>query len=309
MSSRVSAALLALLFSLSFTACGKGAIEESNAAGRLATLQEALKSNEYLRTPRGFYHRECIHAIDDGAKIDNSNPDETVITLKDGGKRKIKACGYPNFPSDGYAPVANGWIEAAQYTAPSRIEKMTARWTVPPIPAQSGSLIYLFPGIEPSSGSLILQPVLQYGYGAGGGGDYWAIESWYCGASCFHSDLRAVNAGDVLDGSMVSSNCTTKKGCNWNITTTDRTTGASTILNVGGVTQTFTWAFGGALEAYYLSSCTQYPQDPTTFTNLSVSGAKGRAFAPTWGTWKWPVDPACSYGVNLPGPSQVALTY
>ena len=48
----------------------------------------------------------------------------------------------------------------------------------PPDPAATGGLTYLFPGLSPKSGDVILQPVLQWGNGAAGGGKYGAGASW-----------------------------------------------------------------------------------------------------------------------------------
>jgi hypothetical protein len=82
---------------------------------------------------------------------------------------------------------------------------------MPPV-MESDQLIYLFNGLEPTSGYTILQPVLQWGLSPAGGGNYWAITNWYVSASgdYFCGSLITVNPGDTLQGVMqltsVSSN-------------------------------------------------------------------------------------------------------
>jgi hypothetical protein len=57
-------------------------------------------------------------------------------------------------------------------------------------------------GIQNST--MIYQPVLQWGPGsAAGGGNYWAVVSWYAdgqGGQAFYSNLVTVNPGDTLVG-------------------------------------------------------------------------------------------------------------
>src|ERR1035438_9024047 len=52
---------------------------------------------------------------------------------------------------------------------------------------------------------MIYQPVLQWGSSAAGGGNYWAVASWYAdgqGGQAFYSSLVRVNPGQVLVGVM-----------------------------------------------------------------------------------------------------------
>ena len=53
-----------------------------------------------------------------------------------------------------------------------------------------GQTIFLFNGIEPGDFSHILQPVLQWGPSAAGGGASWSVASWYVGGgNAFHTNL------------------------------------------------------------------------------------------------------------------------
>jgi hypothetical protein len=57
--------------------------------------------------------------------------------------------------------------------------------------------------MQSGSGAHIIQPVLQWGPSAAGGGNYWAITNWYAdgqgGAASFKPLIR-VNPGDVVQG-------------------------------------------------------------------------------------------------------------
>lgn len=65
-------------------------------------------------------------------------------------------------------------------TGSSPISSFATTWKVPAAPTTNHQqTIFLFNSIEPASGNAILQPVLQYGPSAAGGGSYWAVASWY----------------------------------------------------------------------------------------------------------------------------------
>lgn len=91
-------------------------------------------------------------------------------------------------------PDATGWVAYGYwyntYTYP--ISEYYASWTVPPAPASyTGQTVFLFNSIEPADGESILQPVIQYGPSAGGGGAYWAAASWF-GMLASVDELEAV---------------------------------------------------------------------------------------------------------------------
>jgi hypothetical protein len=90
------------------------------------------------------------------------------------------------------------------------INYFTTTWVVPPAPSSDdGQTVYLFNGLQPSTGTTwILQPVLQWGPSAEGGGAYWAIGNWYVpppnlGLTAQQTSLIQVNPGDELQGVMV----------------------------------------------------------------------------------------------------------
>ena len=65
---------------------------------------------------------------------------------------------------------------------------------MPSDPSTNGGVIFIFNGLEPTTENVIIQPVLQYGVSAAGGGNYWAIASWLVNTTNgYHSPLETVN--------------------------------------------------------------------------------------------------------------------
>jgi len=56
-------------------------------------------------------------------------------------------------------------------------------FTIPPPPSNPGDvLIYYWPGTEDEGMDDVTQPVLQYGNGPSGGGNFWVYQSWFVSA-------------------------------------------------------------------------------------------------------------------------------
>jgi hypothetical protein len=87
----------------------------------------------------------------------------------------------------------------------------------------------------------IIQPVLQWGPSAAGGGAYWAIASWYVGGSgAVYSALQTVAPGDSIFGNMT---LTDPKGEKWFINTVSKSTGKQSSITVKTPAKE-PWAFG-----------------------------------------------------------------
>jgi hypothetical protein len=100
--------------------------------------------------------------------------------------------------------LGSGWIVYGLWhndsTSPVSLFRTT--WTVPPPPQNPGDqTLLLFNGIQ--NADMILQPVLQWGDSALGGGKFWAAASWLAGhpGQVFHrsEQLVAVQPGQVLN--------------------------------------------------------------------------------------------------------------
>ncbi len=251
----------------------------------------------YVLTPHGYYHQSCVQELAD-----------------DDVSEALAPCAYPRLilRSDAAAAAAttNGWVEDADWTSPSPATKLTSTFGVPSAPSSSaGQVVFFFPGMEPSDGTIILQPVLQWGASAAGGGASWAIASWSCGPSCVHSKLTTVRAGDTIVGTITGSSCSSAGACSWKIVTADTTSGRSTTLNTRGDTESYVWLFGGVLEAYGVSACKQYPASgKESFASVDFYDAKGDLLAPSYASDLLGTSPSCSFHV-APSTNGAVLTF
>jgi hypothetical protein len=158
----------------------------------------------------------------------------------------------------------SGWITFASWTNMSSIpvSYFSTTWLVPPHPSShSGQTIFLFNGIENSQYNFILQPVLQWGLSAAGGGNYWSIASWYVGGQdgpAFHTELIRVNPGTRLTGIMAlteSTNSSFSYDCYFKGI-------PNTNLPIRNVDE-LVWC-NETLEAYGVTRCTDYPNVNST---------------------------------------------
>src|SRR5205814_6113987 len=62
--------------------------------------------------------------------------------------------------------------------------------------------VFLFSGLENDAKNEILQPVLQYGHSAAGGGDGWSIGNWWVTPAGIvgQNGVQEVNPGDTVTG-------------------------------------------------------------------------------------------------------------
>jgi hypothetical protein len=119
--------------------------------------------------------------------------------------------GEPVFVVDSNEPAANldeGWITYTWWKNQSGtpLQSFSTTWQVPPAPkTRNRQTIFLFNGLQNTGHNYgILQPVLQWGPSAAGGGAYWSVASWYVTSrgQAFHTPLQRVEPGDVLVGEM-----------------------------------------------------------------------------------------------------------
>jgi hypothetical protein len=271
---------IALVFALLVAACTVST--DPPGVVDVASPQAAPMIGDDIQTPFGRRHKSCVRDVGEDAVVE---PNGAVMQAN--GLQVQIDCLDESIPE----PTTSGWVISRSWSSPRWVKKMTATFKVPSTPDDQSKLVYLFPGLEPSSGSTILQPVLAFGYG----GPFWSIASWACGSPCPHSTIKTVNAGDTIEGTMVASSCTSAGKCTWTITTKDVTTNVSTALTVTGQ-PAFYWTFGGVLEAYSIDSCAQYPRNASaTFTSLHVYDHNLAELTPTWHEAQGNMTPTCGY--------------
>ncbi len=221
-------------------------------------------------TPGGPRPRSCVHLVEEGFALVNAQGELHMVDRE----QKIRA----RFdmremrPRAGLAvspALGSGWITYSGWvnTTGTPISSFATTWTVPRAPSTNhGQTIFLFNGIEPSDYSHILQPVLQWGSSAAGGGAYWSVASWYVGGgNAFHTNLVAVNEGDVLVGVMTVVG---ESGHSFNYVSSFQGI-ANTSLPINNNPE-LTWA-SETLESYNVTTCSDYPAtDTTPMTQVNI---------------------------------------
>ncbi|HEY3989284.1 MAG TPA: hypothetical protein VGM02_08305 [Acidobacteriaceae bacterium] len=265
----------------------------------------------YIVTPFGYFHPSCLQRLAKGERL---LADARVQHADGSVNAKAAVCTYPHYLQSGISPKSakssapsaiNGWVASASITTGSATQSygaLTARWTVPPQPyVDNGQVLYFFPGFEDinDSQTSILQPVLGWYQGQ------WTIASWNCCLSGIVTSSPSVNvtAGDRIYGSVTSSCSRGTLSCaTWNVLSVDLSTGESTTLgSTPSDGQVFNWAFGGVLEAYYVTSCDDYPSDgQLAFDQVTVFDENLQPLAHQ--KWSEGVDttdtPQCGYSLT-----------
>jgi hypothetical protein len=156
-------------------------------------------------TPGGYRHPSLVHYVPANHAIHRKDGKQQLLNLATQVATDVEE--FTPYPGD-VPGFGTGWIAYAHWlnTTGQPITNLRTIWKVPPAPTtQSGQIIFLFNGIDPTNPSDgILQPVLQWGISAAGGGPYWAVASWYVGGDghAFHTTPIRVNTGDTVVGVM-----------------------------------------------------------------------------------------------------------
>ena len=314
-------ALIGLVFS--------AAVQAQNTAPDIAALQMAHPT--WVQVPGQLIRPDCVHQLPKGAHVEVVG-DKITGDITMGGRviAHYDACSEPGIstrPRANETPKAsivpgtgNGWVEAvdadfSSLSSSDDIDWLSGTWTVPPAPAASGGLIYLFNGMEPSSQNWILQPVLQYGNNGYFGGNYWVISSWLVGPNnyAFYSPAETVNPGDTIYGATYITSEASGK-LNWEVWAQDDKTGVYTWITANTTGLHWTWGYAAVLEAYRISSCSMFPNsDPNVFkynasyhdfpSYVATTGSYSGWVNPSW------TGPSCGFGAFSSGATSYLYYY
>ena len=241
------------------------------------TAQNATPTSKGVLTPFGYRDAANVHFVPPGYNL---------TTMPDGHIRMENSVtgARVDFPivEESVVPFTdNGWITYASWLnqTGSPVKSFTTTWTVPPAPSSyDGQTLFQFNSIEPTSETAILQPVLQYGPSAAGGGKFWAVASWYVtGNQAYFSSLVTVSAGQSLTGVIKFVGKTAKK-----FDYTCEFTGISaTNFSTNQIAQ-LTWCTE-TLEVYGVDLCSEFPS--TAYSKMSNINVRTKAGTPsvTWG--------------------------
>jgi len=275
--------------------------------------QESAETHgkDYVRVPGGrLHHKNCVKPFPHSHIVDVANGEDGSITLTDadGATHTFPPC----------APVPSyihwfSWRAWTYYENTANITYLYGEWPVPAAPKKNvGQILYFWNGVEPTGPQVsggVLQPVLQWGKGAAGGGAYWAVVSWYVSDSfSFYSPLVRVNTGDTIKGlTSLSSNDV------WTVSATSKKTGKSAeITYPAQENQNFITAYQ-VLEAYNLgkSNCAiGYPvPEKIVFSNIKVE-VDFKPVVPKWTTEEQTAQyRVCAETSEVISPSSVSITW
>jgi hypothetical protein len=187
-----------------------------------------LDTEDVVHTPGGVRPRDLVQILQDGEHISLKDGHVRIIETATG--KVVKDLGPVATAGEESPPEIQktqaitsdvGWIENAQWRndGSDPIIYFTTTWIVPPVPASSdGQTVYLFNGMQPDNAAHILQPVLQWGSSAAGGGNYWSIANWYADGQGGQSVVKSpnqVSPGTVLQGVIT---CTGQSASGYNYT-------------------------------------------------------------------------------------------
>jgi hypothetical protein len=305
---RICAALFAAITAFGATAAHAAALT------KVGDLQEASRPAgiplDYVVTPNGLFHASCVVKVEENDLI-TANGD---VRHADGSVREATVCAYARFDRAGKLiafggrdeanppPAFDGWVASSNsdYNVTPPAKKMVADFTVPSGPrTAAGQVLYFFPGLEATINlQTILQPVLAWN---GFGDSAWTMTNWNCckNGTTFHGDTIAVKTGHKIHGAMKGNSCQSGVCSNWNITSIDKSTGQKTTFGTDAYDQAFNWYFGGVMEVYGVSQCSQYPANGSIrFTDVRVYNLNNGEVTPSnWNTGIASTAPACNYAV------------
>jgi hypothetical protein len=282
----------------------------------------------YVLTHHGFFDPSCVVSL----LSDEILGADLVVRGRDGAEHaRFSPCAYPQFSLTGspiaagastrplsvhqpHAATYDGWIVSYGYDGKvvSGVS-LSTQWVVPLPPSNvSDQDIAFFNDIETTAGGEdILQPVLDFSEIPG----HWAIESEHCCISGIdeQSTLVEVTPGDVILGVVTSTGCDATGVCaSWTVTTTDVTTGKSTVLNTTSPMGVPNRVNPGALETYGVTTCDMFPASgQETFIDNTLTEPDGGVE-----TLRYALDelsgspasvPTCGYGGSTSGSSYTLI--
>jgi hypothetical protein len=215
---------------------------------------------DHVLTPGGYRHKSLVHLVAAGQGVSHSNGKSRTLDLSTKAETEVPP---EDTKSLGVPSLGSGWITYAFWANSTGrpISLFSTAWVVPAVPAaKSGQTVYIFNSLADSAQNSIVQPVLQWGVGAPGGGNYWAVASWYVDpdGNAYYSSLTPVQEGDLLVGVITVTN---QSGANLSYQSEFRGI-AGTVLPVMNLSELT--VVSEALEAYQITACSDYPSSPKT---------------------------------------------
>jgi hypothetical protein len=245
---------------------------------------------EFVLTPGGYRHGSNVTQVGPRPGAKEALSAKPVIKKGAKGSRKRRPGDFePLHFNKAIIPAPLTSTTNPHWVAYSDWENFTggpvvsirATWTVPQEPAtDNGQTIFIFPGIQ--STQRIVQPVLQWGSSAAGGGSFWAIASWYAGDASSQvkcSGLIPVNPGDQVTG-VITLKGVTGNRCQYVCAFEGQED--TTALEVPPISELRSVCL--TLESYNISALTDYPSDAKTIMGSVEIRGKSASMPVVWTT-------------------------
>jgi len=243
----------------------------------IATVLLLVSSSPLYKIAPGGYkiHPDCLHAIDaEYYEIIEDKSSILTVLLNNGTKLKYPPCPHKILK---HGAAWKAWTE---YQDASLITNLVSKWKVPVDPqVNSNQILYYWDGVEPTDNQAVLQPVLQWGETPAGGGQYWAMASWFVSAThgAFFSNLILVDNDNTIIGTL-----TILKNGTWVVTGEVVETKKRTQFGYKPYSTDYSYVYE-VLEAYYVDTeCDLYPiTGSLEFYEIRVE-AGGKSVTPIW---------------------------
>jgi hypothetical protein len=267
--------------------------------GSSSSLYVSSSQDDFQVTSVGYIHHSCIsHNVTHASALQSDKCPRSLIP------HKMKA----SQNSNGLQYYSN-WIAYVGYLHSEEISLISSSWIVPPKP-QSFNLfttLFFFNGLEdkPHGASLILQPVLQYGYSGCGGGDFWSFTSFLVNgagrASC--GKMIKVQEGDKVTGTIERTS-----GSTYVITASvEGSVNDSSTLSVDMAEYSLSFACQ-TMEGIRIYACSAFPTNhELTFTDFKLLGNEKETVQPVWN--KTVTHNECKQDVTANGDGTVTVQY
>src|ERR1700722_13952768 len=127
---------------------------------------------DHVLTPGGYRHKELVRKVEKGFYLRRRKNEIQFVERHTNRIRKREPI--PD-PSAVHPQIGSGWTTFSEWNRPggTTIKRIYTEWMVPdpPVTRDSGQTIFLFNGLQNDRRNEIVQPVLQFGASAGGGGE------------------------------------------------------------------------------------------------------------------------------------------
>ncbi|KAH9484067.1 hypothetical protein JR316_0003547 [Psilocybe cubensis] len=252
-----------------------------------------VSDDDIMKTPMGPVSRKNTHYVPDGAHIRHNNSNVDIV--------------WPNGTVISSTPTSGSSRNASQYIgrfAPRGVDEgdvvfayfkndkispfanFSTIWDVPTPPVNSdGQVLYMYNALVSNEFDAMLQPVLQYGISAAGGGNFWAVSSWYLvNSDVFYTNLTAVPSNQTLGGFINIDNITTTSDAVTTYYYSCLFTGVPGTAMSVSVNKELVYAYE-AFGVDSISGPSDLPKGRTTMRNVNIFTLDGKDANAAWTTY------------------------